>query len=57
VPSAALAGGEDHGPALNKDAAGGDNDVMREFVENGTPRMPPSSSHFKPKRSTPSFRT
>jgi mono/diheme cytochrome c family protein len=33
-------GAKTYGPALNKDAGGGDNDVMREFVENGTPRMP-----------------
>ena len=33
-------GARTYGPALNKEAGGGDNDVMREFVENGTPRMP-----------------
>jgi mono/diheme cytochrome c family protein len=35
-------------PALNKDAGGGDNDVMREFVENGTPRKPAFKYYLKP---------
>ena len=41
-------GAKTYGPALNKDAAGGDNDVMREFVENGTPRMPAFKFYLKP---------
>ena len=41
-------GAKTYGPPLNKDAGGGDNDVMREFVENGTPRMPGFKYHFKP---------
>ena len=41
-------GAKTYGPALNKDAAGGDNDVMREFVENGTPRMPAFKYYLKP---------
>jgi mono/diheme cytochrome c family protein len=41
-------GAKTYGPALNKDAGGGDNDVMREFVENGTPRMPAFKHYLKP---------
>jgi mono/diheme cytochrome c family protein len=37
-----------YGPPLNKDAGGGDNDVMREFIENGTPRMPAFKHYLKP---------
>lgn len=33
-------GARTYGPPLNKDAGGGDDDVMREFITNGTPRMP-----------------
>ena len=33
-------GARTYGPPLNKDAGGGDSDVVREFIENGTPRMP-----------------
>ena len=41
-------GAKTYGPALNKEAGGGDNDVMREFVENGTPRMPAFKYYLKP---------
>src|SRR5882757_2038818 len=41
-------GAKTYGPALNKEAGGGDNDVMREFVENGTPRMPAFKHYLKP---------
>src|SRR5450755_645485 len=41
-------GAKTYGPPLNKDAGGGDNDVMREFVENGTPRMPAFRYYLKP---------
>jgi mono/diheme cytochrome c family protein len=41
-------GAKTYGPALNKEAGGGDNDVMREFVENGTPRMPAFKFYLKP---------
>jgi len=41
-------GARTYGPALNKEAGGGDNDVMREFVENGTPRMPAFKYYLKP---------
>ena len=43
-------GARTYGPALNKDAGGGDNDVMREFVENGTPRMPAFKYYLKPEQ-------
>jgi hypothetical protein len=43
----ATLGARTYGPALNKDA-GGDNDVMREFIENGTPRMPSFKYYLKP---------
>jgi mono/diheme cytochrome c family protein len=29
-----------YGPPLNKSAASGDNEIMREYILNGTPRMP-----------------
>jgi len=29
-----------YGPPLNKAAANGDDDIMREYITNGTPRMP-----------------
>ena len=37
-----------YGPALNKEAGGGDDDVMREFITNGTPRMPAFKYYLKP---------
>ena len=33
-------GAKSYGPPLNKAAANGDNDIMREYILNGTPRMP-----------------
>ena len=41
-------GARTYGPALNKDAGGGDSDVVREFIENGTPRMPAWKYYLKP---------
>jgi len=41
-------GAKTYGPPLNKDAGGGDNDIMREFIENGTPRMPAFKYYLKP---------
>jgi mono/diheme cytochrome c family protein len=41
-------GAKTYGPALNKEAGGGDDDVMREFVTNGTPRMPAFKYYLKP---------
>src|ERR1700719_3992559 len=40
-------GARTYGPPLNKDAGGGDSDVVREFIENGTPRMPAWKYFFK----------
>src|SRR5262245_3215364 len=36
------------GPALNKDSAGGRDDVLREVISNGTPRMPGFKYLFEP---------
>ena len=35
-----------YGPALSKDSLGGQPDVMREVISNGTPRMPGFKHHF-----------
>ena len=43
-------GSRTYGPALNKDAGGGDDDVMREFITNGTPRMPAFKYFLKPEQ-------
>src|ERR1700751_4193029 len=43
-------GARTYGPALNKDAGGGDDDVMREFIPNGTPRMPAFKFYLKPEQ-------
>ena len=37
-----------YGPVLSKDSLGGQDDVMREFISNGTPRMPGFKYHFEP---------
>jgi mono/diheme cytochrome c family protein len=41
-------GAKTYGPALNKTAANGDDDIMREFIMNGTPRMPSFKLYLKP---------
>jgi mono/diheme cytochrome c family protein len=41
-------GAKTYGPALTKDAGGGDDEVMREFITNGTPRMPSFKYYLKP---------
>jgi mono/diheme cytochrome c family protein len=41
-------GAKTFGPALNKEAGGGDDDVMREFITNGTPRMPAFKHYLNP---------
>ena len=41
-------GAKTYGPPLNKEAGGGDDDVMREFITNGTPRMPSFKYYLKP---------
>jgi mono/diheme cytochrome c family protein len=40
-------GARTYGPALNKTAGGGDDDIMREYIMNGTPRMPSFKSYLK----------
>ena len=40
-------GAKTFGPALNKLAGGGDDDIMREYIMNGTPRMPSFKSYLK----------
>ena len=37
-----------YGPPLNKAAAAGNDDVMRAFIVNGTPRMPAFKYHLQP---------
>jgi mono/diheme cytochrome c family protein len=36
-----------YGPALSQDSLGGQEDVMREVISNGTPRMPGFKHHFE----------
>jgi mono/diheme cytochrome c family protein len=36
-----------YGPPLNKAAANGDDDIMREYILNGTPRMPAFKYYLK----------
>ena len=36
-----------YGPPLNKAAANGDDDIMREYITNGTPRMPAFKYYLK----------
>jgi mono/diheme cytochrome c family protein len=36
------------GPVLSKASLGGQEDVMREVIANGTPRMPGFKYHFEP---------
>ena len=43
-------GARTYGPALNKDAGGGDPDVVRAFIEDGTPRMPAWKYYLKPEQ-------
>jgi len=35
-----------YGPALSRQSLGGQDDVMREVISNGTPRMPGFKHHF-----------
>jgi mono/diheme cytochrome c family protein len=41
-------GARTYGPQLNKAAGGGDDDIMREYILNGTPRMPSFKAYLKP---------
>jgi mono/diheme cytochrome c family protein len=37
-----------YGPSLSRQSLGGQEDVMREVISNGTPRMPGFKHHFDP---------
>ena len=37
-----------YGPELSRDSAGGQDNVMRDVISNGTPRMPGFKHHFEP---------
>ena len=37
-----------YGPPLNKAAGGGDDDIVREYINNGTPRMPAFKYYLQP---------
>ena len=39
-----------YGPVLSKDSAGGREDVMRQVISDGTPRMPSFKYHFAPRQ-------
>lgn len=39
-----------YGPVLSKMSLGGQDDVMRELIGNGTPNMPGFKYHFKPEQ-------
>src|SRR5579862_836364 len=41
-------GAKTFGPPLNKAAGGGDDNIMREYILGGTPRMPSFKSYLKP---------
>jgi mono/diheme cytochrome c family protein len=41
-------GAQTYGPPLSKASLGGQEDVMREVIANGTPRMPAFKYHFEP---------
>jgi mono/diheme cytochrome c family protein len=41
-------GAKTYGPPLNKASANGNNDIMRTFILEGTPRMPGFKHYFKP---------
>src|SRR5262244_4204001 len=43
-------GAKTYGPPLNKEAGGCDDEVMREFITNGTPRMPAFKYFLKPEQ-------
>ena len=39
-----------YGPALSRQSLNGQDDVMREVISNGTPRMPGFKHHFQPQQ-------
>jgi mono/diheme cytochrome c family protein len=38
------------GPVLSRESLGGDEDLMREYISNGTPRMPGFRFNFEPEQ-------
>ncbi len=42
--------GGHYGPPLSRASLGGQEDVMRELISNGTPNMPGFKYHFKPEQ-------
>ena len=42
--------GGQYGPVLSKASLGGQEDVMREFISNGTPNMPGFKYNFEPEQ-------
>jgi len=41
------AGSAQYGPALSRDSLGGQEEALRAFIANGSPRMPGFRSHFR----------
>ena len=39
-----------YGPVLSRDTLGGDEELMREYISNGTPRMPGFRFNFEPQQ-------
>ena len=39
---------QQYGPVLSKSSAGGQDDIMREYISNGTPRMPGFKYSYDP---------
>ena len=39
-----------HGPALSRETLGGDEELIREYISNGTPRMPGFRYNFEPEQ-------
>jgi mono/diheme cytochrome c family protein len=37
-----------YGPVLSRDSLGGQDEALRAFIANGSPRMPGFKSHFRP---------
>ncbi len=41
------AGSAQYGPALSRDSLGGQDEALRTFIANGSPRMPGFRSHYR----------
>ena len=39
-----------YGPVLSRETLGGDDDLVREYISNGTPRMPGFRYYFEPEQ-------